>query len=1109
MVFMGLNADIHNFPRALSLLVLGAATMLVASVSPSCGPQPLAAATGAEGAASAPQSRPALPETISFNEHIQPILSESCYHCHGPDSSSRAPRTEPLRIDRAEFAFLPRADSGQPVIIPGDPDGSALWQRIASEDPALMMPPPGPHHHLDARQLALIRAWIERGAEYQEHWAFLPPVESVPPVPDPALGVVKNPIDAFVLAELPVQQLRQKPEEEPRRLGRRIFLDMIGLPPTPEEVDAFVAAHAADPDAAVDRLLDDLFARPAYGEQQGRHWLDVARYADTHGIHIDNYRAIWPYRDWVVAAFNANQRWDRFTVEQIAGDLLPNPTLEQRIATGFQRCLPTTGEGGAIPEEYEAIYAQDRVDTVAAGWLGLTTGCAACHDHKFDPLSTRENYQLTAFFRNTTMAAMDQNAADHPPNLFAPLQADRARWPELEGEIAAFQTQIERDSRAAFEQWLARHPQPPELPPADLLCLPLGGYAGRIQGTAAAPSTTPLPSAAAQPLDLPCPLPAVPGLAGSAIQLDGSGFALGDFGEIEQIDGHSVSFFIKFSGAPNGAVLARMERGRDYRGWDIWLENGRIGAHLIERWPDLAVKGVSKNPLAPDQWHHVLVVFHPDNEGQRLSVFVDGVDAEPQMFANAPLRDIRTGPDTPLRLGARSFGADLDSRLSAPVAIQDLRLYARRFGGSEVPGLVRATRLALLLRGPVDQRSAEGTEELFAAYLRDHPGPAEPAVRLAALAAEREAIRQRGSLTLVMEERADSAPVAHILERGSYASPGEEVHPAVPAVLPPLPAGAPANRLGLARWLVDPVNPLPARVTMNRLWSQLFGRGLVASVGDFGIMGERPTHPELLDWLALRFIASGWDYQAMLRLMIGSATYRQAAVAAPAEIERDPDNRWLARGPRLRLDGEEIRDLALAGSGLLVDHLGGPPVKPYQPDGVWEAVAMKESDTKNYARDHGEALWRRSLYSLWKRTAPPASLAIFDAPSREVTCPRRETTNTPLQAFVLMNDPQFLEASRQLAARTLTAAADFDARLDFLTRHLLGREFATEERAVARRSLDQFRTRYDADPAAAAAVLAIGEAPQPHAVAHLPVAEQAAWTMLANLVLNLDETITK
>jgi len=1046
----------------------------------------------------APQKPPAavpasLPAIVSFNEHIQPILSENCYHCHGPDSGTREPKKAPLRLDRVADAFALR-DDGQPVILKGNPKGSMLVKRLHEKDPDSIMPPPRSHKLMKPGEIAMIERWIEQGAEYEPHWSFVPVKK--PLVPAAGAGWAANPIDPFIMETLEKAGMRPNPPEDLGRFYRRLHLDLTGLPPSPEAIEAFKKSAANDPQVAIDAAADQLLASTASAEHFTRQWLDAARYADTHGIHIDNYRAIWPYRDWVIRSFQANMPWDQFTTEQIAGDLLPNHTLDQLVATGFSRCLATTGEGGAIDDEYDAIYAKDRVETVSGIWLGLTTGCAACHDHKFDPISTREFYELTAFFRNTPMTALDKNQEDHPPNVFVPLLEDRERWQTLTREISGIEGQMAARARVArpeFERWLvtATIKPPRDIDSTLAIHLPLTEASGPLRGTVDG-----------LPREWPTEFARIAAPLGKAPVISGESVELGDIGSFSRKDRVTFGGFVRIEGKPSGAIIARMNPAESLRGWDFGLQEGRPSYRVIDSWDKAANEVTARTELTPGKWHHFMVTFDGTASGHQASaIFIDGKRAASNTYPNSVGGNIET--TVPLRLGSRESG---DSTLDGKVALQDFRFYRRLLPQKEIEILAKQGELRRIVALPAKKRTREQSDRVFQYYLVNVDAPSrELRTILDGMKSEQGILRARGSISLVMEEK-KTEPFAHVLIRGSYADKGEKVTPITPAVLPPMAEDTPKNRLGLAKWLNDAANPLPARVVMNRVWSYYFGVGMVETNSDFGIMGARPSHPKLLDWLAAEFVDSKWDYRHMVKLMVTSATYRQSGMIPSEKLEKDPANRLLARGPRYRLDAEQIRDLALSSAGLLSPKIGGPSVKPYQPDGIWEAVAMPQSNTKTYRQDQGEGLYRRSLYTLWKRTAPPPAMEIFNAPTRESFCVRRDLTNTPLQALVLLNDPQFIEASRELASHALIAGKTFDACLDFITTRLDGRTFDAIERKIARDSLDAALVTFRKQPDDAKQLITTGATPPRK---DMDVPELAAWTLLASQILNLDETITR
>lgn len=1035
-----------------------------------------------------------LPETVSFNEHIQPVLSEYCYHCHGPDSGTREPKKAPLRLDRVEDAFALR-DDGSPVILKGNSKDSMLVKRLHDPDPDSVMPPPKSHKTLSPHEIALLERWIDQGAEFEPHWSFSPVKR--PDVPEAGKEWSGQPIDRFIAEKLDKAGLKPNPPEDPARFYRRLHFDLTGLPPTLHDLEEYRKAAAVDAQAAVEAAADKLLATTASAEHFTRYWLDAARYADTHGIHIDNYRAIWPYRDWVIRAFQNNMPWDQFTTEQIAGDMLSNRTLDQLVATGFSRCLATTGEGGAIADEYNAIYAKDRVETVSAIWLGLTTGCAACHDHKFDPVSTKEFYSLTAFFRNTPMSALDGNKEDHPPNVFVPLREERERWKDLAAEISGMEKQMTARAEAArpeFDAWLLA--QAVIEPSRDIdstlaIHLPLTEEDGPLRGFVDG-----------KPREWPAALSRIDAPLGKAPVISDESVELGDIGSFSRGDRVTFGGFIRVEGKPTGAVIARMNPAEAFRGWDLYLEDGKPACHVIDTWDKAANKVVANLTLSSGKWQHVMVTFDGTISGhQASSIYIDGKKVGSKIYPNSVGGSIETA--VPLRLGSRHGGA---AKLNGKVALQDFRFYRRMLSEGEINRLAKNSELQHVVSLAPEKRTKEQIASVFEYYLANIDAPSRDLQTvLDGKKAEQNVLRAHGSATLVMEEKKEE-PFAHVLTRGGYGDKGERVTPTTPAVLPPMAADAPKNRLGLARWLIDPANPLPARVTMNRTWSYLFGVGIVETNSDFGVMGARPSHPKLLDWLASEFVDSKWDYRHMIKLMVTSAAYRQSGVVTPEKLEKDPSNRLLARGPRYRLDAEVIRDLALSAADLLSPKSGGPSVKPYQPEGIWEAVAMPQSNTRNYREDKGEGLYRRSVYTMWKRTAAPPSMEIFNAPARESFCVRRDLTNTPLQALVLLNDPQFVEASRELASHALSSDVEFDTRLDYVTSRLLGRKMDSDERRIVRKSLDSALSGFRAKPDEAMKLITTGATP-PRKDADVP--ELAAWTIVASQILNLDETITR
>jgi hypothetical protein len=1035
-------------------------------------------------------------DKIRFNRDVRPILTENCFACHGPDPGSRKGK---LRLDREE-GFFGQREAG-PTVVKGKPDASPLYLRVMSKDPEELMPPKKSHKVLKPEDKERLRRWIAQGAPWEPHWSFIKPER-------PALPQVKNapwvrtPIDRFVLARLEALGLAPAPEADRRTLARRLSLDLIGLPPEPSEVEAFVADPAPD---AYEKLVDRLLASPRYGEHRGRYWLDAARYGDTHGLHFDNYREIWPYRDWVIQAFNRNQPFDQFTTDQIAGDLLPDPKKEQLIATGFHRCAITTNEGGSINEEVLANYARERVETTSWVWLGLTANCCVCHDHKFDPLTMKDFYSMSAFFRNTTQGAMDGNVRDTAPVMILPKPEDEPKWGQLPKEIEEAKTALaarRKALRGEFDQWLdialpEDWDQEMEQIGRPAFHLPLDSEqsADTIAGTW---NGTEIRAKAGGPVHWE-----KGATHGKALLLDGkSTLDLGDIGAFEKDQAFSFGCWVKvdpkFSGA--GALFARMDNDDLFRGWDLYLENNEVVSHLIHQWQGDAIKVVTTGrTIKPGTWQHVFVTYDGSSKAEGFRIFVDGKEAKLRIDANSLKNTTRT--PTAMRVGQRKTG------FAVTCAIQDIRIYSRRLRSVEVQRLALEVKARdFLARSPHARAPAE-RDQFFEILSGADPDVARLSDHISQLEADQKAIRDRSPVAYVQEERKGSMPTANILFRGEYDKPRDKVEPGVFAALHPLAADAPRNRLGLARWLVSKENPLTARVTVNRYWQELFGTGLVKTAEDFGIMGEPPSNQELLDFLAVEFRDGGWDMKRMFRMILTSATYRQSAVTTREKVEKDPGNRFLSRGPRFRMDAEMVRDYALAASGLLSDKIGGPSVKTYQPDGVWDAVGMRESNTKVYQRDSGDALYRRSLYWFWKRMSPPASLEILNAPAREFSCVRRERTNTPLQALVTLNDPQFIEAARALGQKAMKEGGpQAPGRLEVIARRILARPLAPRESEVVLKIFEKIRAHYQGKPEEAKALLAVGESKADPAVD--PV-ELAAWTMVSNELLNLDEVLNK
>jgi hypothetical protein len=1055
---------------------------------------------------------------VDFQREIRPILSDNCFLCHGPDESTRKAN---LRLDLREGALAERRN-GVPIV-PGKPDDSLLYKKITEENPARRMPPLSTHKTLSDEQKATIRRWIEQGADWKQHWAFVAPERS--PVPS-----VKNqkwartPIDRFLLAKIEQAGLTPNPEGDRRALVRRVSLDLTGLPPNPDDISAFVSDTSPD---AYAKVVARLLASPHYGEHRARYWLDAARYGDTNGLHYDNYRGgIWPYRDWVVKAFNANLPFDRFAVEQLAGDLLPNPTLDQLIATGFVRSNTTTNENGVIEEEVRFQYAKDRADTTGTVFLGLTVGCATCHDHKFDPISQKDHYALEAFFNNTTERVMDNNRPDPPPIAIVPEDRDRARWLELEAlrkSLTSRMLAAQKAPNARFDAWLAsreRREIADPLVKSEILAVSATPDAALVRRKGV-DSVLPFESGVSAH-DI-SPWTGVPTLKFDgkssmklpSIDLTGSEpFSMTAWVYLPKIALHPG----QTGGSLALVVAGQMTAGDSERtppisptGWVFEIDEGVSRLRLVDgEGKVIRAQAPYHKPIKAGTWNHLTFTYDGSKTENGYAFYMNGGRMPIERGAYGG-QDSTIAPElkgTITNTAAITVGASRVGDKGIDGSIGDFRVFDRVISEEEARVAAVWPAVAAAASKDAAQLSASEKDALRLHYLAYHdPDYRELSEQLTRLSKEHRDIELRSNTAMVLEERQDSKPATHLLFRGMYDQPRELVDAATPSFLPPMAGKLPRNRLGLASWMVDRANPLFARVIVNRFWQEFFGAGIVESTDDFGVQGRAPSHPELLDWLAVEFRESGWDVKKLITLIVTSSAYRQSAVTSPEKLSKDPTNRLLARGPRYRLDGEVVRDATLAASGLLVTKLGGPPVKPYQPAGIWEGTSMVASNTRNYKQDTGESLYRRSLYTLWKRQAPPASMDIFDGPTREVCVVRRERTNTPMQALVTMNDPQFVEAARVLAQRAMQASRDdVDAAIDFMTVRVLARAFTPAERTIVRSAYEDFLAHYDANTAAATKLLAVGEFPADQS---LSASKLAALTMVANQIFSLDEALNK
>lgn len=1047
-------------------------------------------------------------QTVDFQREVRPILADNCFRCHGPDPSTRQAQ---LRLDTEEGAFEMRR-RGQ-AVVRGDAAASLIYQRITHDNEQMRMPPLSANKTLDSNQIEVLRRWIEDGALWDQHWSF----KAVATTDAPAVSNntwVRNSVDRFVLAKLEDEGLMPAPEADRRTLARRVALDLTGLPPKPELLDRFLNDSS---DQAYETFVDALLGSVHWGEHRARYWLDAARYGDTHGIHIDNYREMYPYRDWVIQAFNENKPFDEFTIEQLAGDLLPEPSLDQLVATGFQRNNITTNEGGVVPEEYEAIYAKDRAETVGGVFLGLTVGCATCHDHKFDPIQQREFYAMTAFFRNTTQYVMDGNVSDPPPILVVPEASDRELWGELREAAADTEVLLTRRSNAVvdtFGEWLATGEY-------QTIEAPLEKDAERMRLVLDDNTTAPsfLLDGETHAVELHGGARVGTGPNGQpGLVFEEESWATLPALPLDSDTPFSMALWIyQPEQEGNFVVAGQYDVDDGSRGWLMNIGSRQLSFSLrgdqdpdSGRRPAPRVSPVNTKRMPPGEWTHIVVTHDGSGERAGMDVYRDGevLEASGTEYFTKVLGSIKA--DRPLELGrgVTEIRQEQEMRYFDGGGIADFRVFNRPLTVQEAGVVFLWSTLERAREKSPDELTVDERDALQRYYLSVKDGQYRALVTQAQdIQDQWRELRRRGGITHVMNERLDAEPEAHVLYRGMYDQPRERVLAGVPSVLPPMAESSPRNRLGLAHWLVNEDNPLTSRVTVNRYWQQVFGTGLVTTSEDFGAQGDTPTHPELLDWLAVEFRESGWDVKQFFRMLVTSATYRQSALVTANKLDRDPANRMLSRGPRFRMDAEMVRDYALAASGLLVRTVGGPSVRPYQPEGVWSTVAMPQSNTGLYEQDAGEKLYRRSLYSFWKRSAPPPSMEIFNAPTREHSVVRRERTNTPLQALVTMNDPQFIEASRYLAQRAIRdGGADFDERLDFVTTRLLARVFDADERSVVLRTYDRLLNAYRVDTAGAEELIHVGDSTP---TLGLAVDESAAWTMVVNQLMNLDEVLNK
>ncbi|MFC5412987.1 DUF1553 domain-containing protein [Larkinella bovis] len=1108
-----------------------------------------------------------LPEKVDYNLHVKPILSDRCFACHGPD---KAKQKAGLRLDTPDGAYEALSKSGKTAIVPGNLAKSEAYHRIISNDPEYRMPTPESNLVLTTEEKALLVRWIEQGAEYKPHWSLIAPqMAEIPTVKN--TGWPKNEIDHFVLKKLEEKGLAPNPEADKATLLRRVTLDLTGLPPTVAEVDAFLADNSPN---AYEKVVNRLLNSPHYGERQAVEWLDAARYADTHGYQDDGLRTMWPYRNWVITAYNKNLRFDKFITWQLAGDMLPNPTQNMLLATAFNRNHQQSQEGGIVDEEYRVEYVADRVNTFGKAMLGMTVECARCHDHKYDPISQKDYYSLYAFFNNNNERGQIPYNGEPAPTLTLTSSATEAQLkfireqlkplqprlninrPEYQQAFGQWLTQAERSPKSSINEGLVAHytfdeadrldfkayeqseekkikdaerkkenelkkkeeerrkklglPEPKKVmvpkTREELEKDPRNAFWNQVNDT--------LPARlAGDPESMPYQ---IKGRIGMARYLKGdSNIELPrPVGYFEQNQPFTVSAWFTIAKPDVEGMLMGKSNGPfdGNRGYEILLQkDGRLKMTISHVWPDNSLDVETVGKVRYQQWFHLAMTYDGSGRAAGIKLYLDGKPAPLQVVTDNLRHSIDHGQNGKNWTGSPFLIGRVHDHYIKDYAIDELRIYNRSLTPLEIPALAnQSDALTTALYTPAAKRTPAQRAGLYTYYVTTHDSVYRKAFKAAQKLREQElALYNNSHQVMVMKERKYPRKT-FLLKRGAYDAPGEEVKPETPAQLMPFPANYPKNRLGLAQWLLHPDNSLFSRVMVNRFWQQYFGEGLVKSSDDFGNQGNLPSHPELLDYLAVRFRdgagASGiWNAKALHKLIVMSAVYRQSSRSADVKkLEADPDNSLLSRGPSYRMSAEQVRDIALAASGLLTKKVGGPSVHPYQPAGIWEALATRNAI--NYVQNHGDSLYRRSLYTVWKRSSPPPMMLNFDASERHTCIVKRQKTSTPLQALVTLNDPQFVEAARVLGQKALKQGLRNDELIDYVFKAVTSRPARPAETGLMKQLYAEELTDFKKNSKRAAELLSVGEYPVDKAI---PAPELAAWTVVTSTILNVDEAIIK
>jgi hypothetical protein len=1063
-----------------------------------------------------------IPERPDYNFHIKPIISDRCFKCHGPDRNKVEAGLQLTSRDASTIQL----ESGRTAIVPGKINRSELVRRILSPDPDERMPPPESHLTLTDAEKAMLIRWIEQGAEYKPHWSLKKieksQVATVGQSWFARLGItadeetewVSGDIDRFTLARMKEHGLKPAPAADKNTLLRRVSMDLTGLPPTPSEVQAFLTDKSQN---AYEKAVDRLLASPHFGEHQAVSWLDLARYADTHGYQDDGMRNVYPYRDWVIHAFNSNLPFDKFVTYQLAGDLLPDPSKDMLIATSFNRQHPQSQEGGIVPEEYHSEYVADRTNTFGKAFLGLTMECARCHDHKYDPISARDYYSLSAFFnQNKDFGEVPYNG-EAAPTVMLPEPDVEKKINFIRNKISAASAKLDENQKYernfnAFMDAVATDNVDEGILSKDLqVHLDFDRYEKDAFSNGSPAGIKALLSGDWDRRPL-----IVDGKFGKAIQLQGDcGIQLISREDenakqtsdrfykglnLEKNHPFSVSFWIKVvRDKTSGPVITRNNgEFEGFRGYDILLNPDRtLSVRMMYVYPANGIEYRTTEKIGLNAWTHLALTYDGSAKAQGLKLFVDGKFAQTKLLTDNLTKSILHGEKKsnwnfmPFEIG-KDFRSTIED-----IQVDEFRFYSRRISSLEVRALQVGSKSVSL---------DVGRDELFDFYIWNYDQNfRENFDALSKLRLEETVLATDVPEVMIMQELPeDQMRQTFILDRGVYDSPREKVSAETPARIGLLPSDYPRNRLGLAKWLLHEENPLFARVMVNRIWMSFFGNGIVKTQEDFGNQGDLPTHPELLDWLAVTFREDNWDTKKFMKRIVMSSTYRQSSSVPPELLELDPENKWLSRGPSQRLTAEQVRDNALASSGLLVRKIGGPSVYPYQPGGIWEALATRNA--VSYEQGKGDDLYRRSLYTVWKRSSPPPMMLNFDAADRQSCTSRRQRTATPLQALVTMNDPQFVESARVMAERALQTESSAEGRVTFLYLCAVSRNPRPSEMQIIRELVAKQAAHFRANRAHAAKLASVGEYSN---ASGLDPVEVAAYTVAANTILNSDEALVK